>query len=91
MSYDCQLCQDANIPDKVYELLDWEAAAEDELVICTKCLSQLLKNKDAKVEVKLQKKTAVLARVVWDRVEPGDEEPGSAPDSLADEHEETLG
>lgn len=85
MGYPCQLCLDTDIPEKVYELLDWEAAADEELIICAKCMSKLLKDKDARVQIKLEKKTAVLARVIWNKTEVGDEEPGSVPDHLADE------
>ena len=82
--YDCQLCNNTPIPEKVYELLDWEAAAADELVICHKCMSGLMRNKEARVEVKLQKKSAVLVRVIWNKDEEeviSNEEPG---------HEEIL-
>lgn len=63
--YDCQLCQNSPIPEKVYELLDWEAAAADELIICPKCMSGLIRNKEAKVEVRLEKKSAILVKVIW--------------------------
>lgn len=63
--YDCQLCNNTPIPEKIYELLDWEAVASDELVICLKCMSSLLKAKDAKVEIKIKKKQAVLVKLVW--------------------------
>jgi uncharacterized protein with PIN domain len=83
--YDCQLCNNTPIPEKVYELLDWEAAAHDELIICPKCMSGLMRNKEARVEVRLEKKSAVLVKVIWNKTEVDDEEPGSAPDNLADE------
>jgi uncharacterized protein with PIN domain len=86
MSYDCQLCQNTPIPEKVYELLDWEAAAADELIICPKCMSGLIRNKEAHVEVRLERKSAILVKVLWNKAEVGDEEPGSVPDHLADEN-----
>jgi hypothetical protein len=78
------LCQNSPIPEKVYELLDWEAAAHDELIICQKCMAGLMRNKEARVEVRLEKKAAVLVKVIWNKLEVGDEEPGNVPDSLAD-------
>lgn len=63
--YDCQVCFNTPIPEKTYELLDWKAASDKELIICPKCLQALLKNKEATIEIKLQKKSAVLAVVVW--------------------------
>lgn len=66
--YDCQLCNNTPIPERIYELLDWEAAAEDELIICPKCLAGLMK-KEANVEIKLEKKSAVLVRIIWNKEE----------------------
>jgi uncharacterized protein with PIN domain len=86
--YDCQLCNNTPIPEKVYELLDWEAAAHDELIICPKCMSGLMRNKEARVEVRLEKKSAVLVKVIWNKTEADDEEPGSGPEDLADEGED---
>lgn len=68
MSESCQLCNNTEIPQKVYDLLDWEAAAADELIICPKCLAGLLK-KEAKVEIKLQKPSAVLVKIRWNNAE----------------------
>jgi hypothetical protein len=65
--YDCQLCNNSPIPEKVYELLDWEAASEMELIICPKCMSGLMRNKEATVEVRLQKKSAVLVKIIWNK------------------------
>jgi hypothetical protein len=85
--YDCQLCQNQPIPTKIYELLDWEAAADDELIICPKCLAGLMK-KEANVEIKLQKKSAILVKVIWNTREVGDEEPGSGPDDFSSESDD---
>lgn len=85
--YDCQLCMNQPIPPRVYELLDWEAAADDELIICPKCLAGLMK-KEASVEIKLQKKSAVLVRVIWNHLEVGDEQPGSGQVDLSSEGED---
>lgn len=68
MSESCQLCNNTPIPQKVYDLLDWEAAAADELIICPKCLAGLLK-KEARVEIKLQKPAAVLVKILWNNAE----------------------
>lgn len=68
MSESCQLCNNTEIPQKVYDLLDWEAAAADELIICPKCLAGLMK-KEAKVEIKLQKRSAILVKIAWTKPE----------------------
>jgi hypothetical protein len=62
----CQLCCDLNIPDKIYEVLDLEAIADDELIICAKCVAGIVRNKEATLEIKIKKSSAVLGKVLWD-------------------------
>jgi hypothetical protein len=75
MSDTCQLCNNTEIPQKIYDLLDWEAVADDDLIICPKCLTGLLKN-EANVEIRIQKKTAILVHINWKRRSDDDKEPG---------------
>jgi hypothetical protein len=62
---DCQLCYDNVIPDKVYEMLDLEAVADNELVICAKCVAGIVRTKEGTIEIKIKRSSAVLGKVTW--------------------------
>jgi len=61
----CTICNTTKIPEVIFDILDWDAERDNDQVICHTCAENLVKNKEAKVEILVTKKAAVLARITW--------------------------